>query len=188
MIICRLFLLSLGLQIVLKDFLLFLFKLIRIKLSLAITVKGLMLLMVTFRVCNINTIFELLTLVLQIWPLLFEFPQLVEECTLHLFFVAFDFLLDLKFLLVLHGTLEVNTWFVVFHASRHSSIIGWADSWTTASIVIVKRLYASFELFSLLLVLLVLFLSLSILLHILHLLVLQGMFEFFSVLLSLPVM
>jgi hypothetical protein len=65
-IICRLFLLSLGLQIVLKDFLLFLLKLIRIDLSLAITVKGLMLLMVTFRVCNINTIFELLTLVLQI--------------------------------------------------------------------------------------------------------------------------
>ena len=147
-----------------------------------------MFLVVSLGVSDINPIFELFTLVLQVRTLLFEFSELVKECSLHLFFVTPNFFLDLQLLLILHGTLEVNAWFIFFHAAWHSSIIGRSHAGAASSVVIPECFYASLDLLSPLSVFLILLLPLSILLLVLHFLVPEGMSKLLSVLLSLPFM
>ena len=66
-----------------------------------------MFLMITLIMSDIDSIFELFTLVLKVGTLLFKFPEFVKKGALHLILIASNFLLDFQFLLVLHGTLEV---------------------------------------------------------------------------------
>lgn len=64
----------------------------------------------------IKPVADLLTLILQVRPLLLETPQLVKQRPLHLFLVSPDLLLDLHLLLVLDLTLIVHWRVVVVHA------------------------------------------------------------------------